>query len=132
MNDRSISDFSHLSGLFHQGNPSPPARRDAPALQGCSFVLQRKSLADQGALVLPGHQEVPNDPGGLAERVLELRCLPSDPSLLGNLEVQADHYHRWLEVLAFREVPLNLEKVGGQSLRFSLELLLTKLLGLID
>lgn len=56
----------------------------------------------------PGHQETLNVQGDLAKTALERRCLPSDPSLLGSLEIQADHHHRYLEVLVLLEVLLNL------------------------
>ncbi len=91
--------ISHLSGPSLLGTLFLPALREARALRQRSFVLLSKSLEVQGALVDPGDRETPDVQGDLAKTALKDQCLPFDLSLLGSLELRADHHHRQLEVL---------------------------------
>lgn len=69
----------------------------------CRFDL-RKCLEIHGALADQGVQETLHVLGGLAERFLEGLSLPSDLSLLENLEVQENPHYRFLGVPVLLEV----------------------------
>lgn len=108
--------MTHLSVPSLLDNPSPPADRDAPALQPHSSVPLWSILEVLGGLVDPENQEHLNDLEDQAERDQEDPRLLSDLSLQGNPEIQADPPHRRLGGLEFLEVLSDLGETGEETL----------------